>query len=134
MSKKFRKCCKEELSNKEAALNEEDEDRLSQEVHVPENLKAGMDHELLQGFGGPRKIREAMDNLSSNGSINRIKIRYKPKEITAYYIQSDHDTGNKRERKSGWLIPGPGRALFYVPEEQFNKYFEFVEDEGRIVA
>jgi len=134
MSKKFRKCCEEELKNNETVLTKEDENNLSQEVHVPENIKMGMDHELLQGFGNKATIHKAMRNLSSNGSMNRIKIKYKPKEITAYYIQSDHESGDKRKRKSGWLVPGPGRALFYVPEELFNKFFEFVEDEGRIIA
>ena len=134
MSRTFRKCCKEETRDKKTNLNEEDEGRLSQEIHVPENVKPGMDHELLQGFGGRRTIREAMDNLSGNGSMRRVKIKYKPKEIVAYYIQSDHEEDSKRKRKSGWLVPGPGRGIFYVPEELFNKFFEFIEDEGRIIA
>ena len=134
MSRTFRKCCEEDAGGKTTNLNKEDEDRLSQKAYIPKDINLGIDHELLQGFGGRMAIQEAVRGLSENGSMRRVKIRYKPREIVAYYIQSDHEDGSKRERKSGWLVPGPGRAIFYVPEEQFNKFFEFIEDEGRIVA
>jgi len=131
MSKKFRRCCKEELKNKDTGITEEDKNLLDQEVHVSENIKPGMNHELLNGFGGHKEIFKAISNISSNGSVHRIKVKYKPVEITAYYIQSDDKSG---ERKTGWLIPGPGRAVFYVPEDAFSETFEFIEDEGRIIA
>ena len=134
MSRTFRKCCEEDAGGKTTNLNKEDEDRLSQKAYIPKDINLGIDHELLQGFGGRMAIQEAVRGLSENGSMRRVKIRYKPREIVAYYIQSDHEEGSKRKRKSGWLVPGPGRAIFYVPEEQFNKFFEFIEDEGRIVA
>ena len=133
MSKTSRKCCKEELSDNTTTFIDEDKSRLAQEAYIPENVKPGINPELLQGFGGRRTIREAIDSLSSNGSISRIRVKYKPKEIVAYFIQSDYEDDSKRRRKSGWLVPGPGQGIFYVPEELFSKFFEFVEDEGRII-
>ena len=129
MNKNNKKCCKEIG----VPLDESDRKILGQEVHLPE-YRPGIGHKILNKFHR-RGIKEAkvkaVEFLSSNGSMNRIRIRYKPREITAYYIQSDD---SKRNSMSGWLIPGPGGAVFYVPEDAFSETFEFVEDEGRVVA
>jgi len=121
-----------------AQKSHEDDESLDQEIFLPKG-RPGMDHEMLNGYHrhGIQKVQiKARDFLSSNGTMNRIKIRYKPKEVIAYFIQSEHlgDGNSKRKRKSGWLVPGLGRGVFYIPEEQFSKFFEFIEDEGRIIA
>jgi hypothetical protein len=126
-------CCKE--VNRPSVA---DIEALDQDVHTPK-FRPGKDHELLEGYhhrGEAAARLKGMDFLSSDGSMYRIKIRFKPKEVLAYFVESEHieDGNSKRKRKSGWLVPGLGRGVFYVPEEQFNKYFEFVEDEGRIIA
>ena len=130
-------CCKEV----EAVMGEEDENNFSKNVHVPK-FRPGQDHELLDGYhdrGIRGAKRKAAEFLSSNGSINRIRVRYKPKEVVAYFVQSEHEEGEdsgrrRRKRKAGLLVPGPGKSVFYVPEEQFTKFFEIIEDEGRIIA
>ena len=80
--------------------------------------------------------KRAIEFLSSNGSIHRMRVKYKPKEVTAYFVQSEHvEAGEKKKTtKSGWLLPGPGRAVFYIPEDQFSAFFEIIKDEGRIIA
>ena len=128
-------CCQEaKLARKSA----EDDANLDKEVYFPKD-KPGMDHEILDGYHmrGTREVEfKARDFLSGNGSMYRTIIRFKPKAVVAYFVQSEHieDGSSKRKRKSGWLVPGLGRGVFYVPEEQFSKFFEIIEDEGRIIA
>lgn len=124
-------CCNE----KTTTANQEDKDNLSQEIFIPENIQPGLDHELLQGFNGRAIGHKAIRCLSENGYINRIRVKYKPKEVVAYFIESEHIEGeSKRIRKLGWLVPGPGHGIFYVPEEMFSRLFEIIKDEGRIIA
>lgn len=116
----------------------EDRESLDQETHYPE-VRPGQDHEGLNGFYGHGMIemkKRAIEFLSSNGSIHRMRVKYKPKEVTAYFVQSEHvEAGEKKKTtKSGWLLPGPGRAVFYIPEDQFSAFFEIIKDEGRIIA
>jgi len=128
VSNELKKCCKE------THLNEDDKKNLDQEVLLPG--EPGIDHEVLNGYhkhGIMEAKHKAIDLLSSNGSIHKVKIRYKPKEVVAYFIESEHEELSKRKSKSGWLIPGLGRGVFYVPEEQFTKFFEFVENEGSLI-
>jgi len=123
-------CCKENIRY----ADEPDKEFLDKEVSLPK-FRPGKDHEKLSGYHN-RGIFEARSKahefLSSNGSIHRIKIRYRPKEVIAYFVQSEHEdvegSGRSRNRKSGFLIPGPYKGVFYVPEDQFSKFFEIIED------
>ena len=126
-------CCE-----KTRKLSDSDKNSLDKEVLFPQD-HPGIDHEILNAFhrhGMMEAKNKAVDFLSGNGSMHRIKVRFKPKEVLAYFVESEHveDGSSKRKRKSGWLVPGLGRGVFYVPEEQFSKFFEIIEDEGRIIA
>lgn len=117
----------------------EDDENLDGEVLFPKG-RPGLDHEILNGYhkhGISDATIRAMDFLSGNGSMHRVRVRYKPREAMAYFVQSEHldeNDGSRRKSKSGWLVPGLERGVFYVPEEKFSKFFEFIEDEGKIVA
>ena len=131
----IKKCCGDAAKIK---LSGEDAEHLDKEVLLPQG-RPGMDHETLNGYhrhGMQSAQIKARDFMSGNGSMHRVKVRFKPKEMIAYFVQSEHldETESKRKRKSGWLVPGLGRGVFYVPEEQFSKFFEIIEDEGRIIA
>ena len=119
-------------------LNVADMAALDRDVHAPK-FRPGKDHELLEGYHNRSAIGatlNGMEFLSSNGSVHRIRVRYKPKEVVAYFVQSEHldESDRSRKSRSGWLVPGPGKGVFYVPEDEFLRFFEFVEDEGRIIA
>ena len=123
-------------NHKTTRATQDDKNELSQDVYVPDDAP-GIDPEIFQGYrhhGMPMAKLELSKSLSKNSSMRRIKVRYKPKEITAYYVESEYSEGeSKRNRKSGFLVPGPGRGIFYVPEEKFSKFFEIIEDEGKII-
>jgi len=137
MPKNSDPCCNEKVRR----TDEGDENFLEQDVHLPK-FRPGKDHEKLDGYHN-RGISEAKlkgsEFLSNNGSMHRIKIRYKPKEVIAYFVQSEHEEAEgsgkaMRKRKSGFLVPGPYKSVFYVPEDQFSKFFEIIEDEGRMIT
>jgi hypothetical protein len=104
------------------------------DVHVPVP-RAGFSHDKLHGYhrhGMREALLKAHDMMSENGTLDRVKLRYRPKEIIGYHVQSDHIEGGDdryRRSRSGWLVPGPGGAVFYVPEQEFNQFFEIIDED-----
>jgi hypothetical protein len=74
---------------------------------------------------------------SADDTVIKTRVRYKPREVTAVYMDSENvvtrEMGGKNpHRKTGWIVPGPGRTLIYVKEEDFNAFFEIIGDEQEI--
>jgi len=138
---KIKRICGKGDPELKSEVNKADIEALNSDVHVPTRIRPGKDHRLLEGYHERRSdvIHKGVDFLSCSGSMHRVKVRFKPKEVVAYYVQSEHEEDEmpgrkKRRNQSGWLVPGPGKGVFYVPEDEFLRFFEFVEDEGRIIA
>lgn len=98
---------------------------------------AGMDFQLFEGLHKERLLGDvllkAKSVLSEGGDLRRVKVRYKPKEVFALFIDNEHivsdvDSNLKKLRKTGWLVPGPGNTVIYVPEEKFNTFLEIVNE------
>jgi hypothetical protein len=77
---------------------------------------------------------KASDLISNNEDVDVVKVKYKPREITAYFIESNLIPDEKhlgKKRTSGWLIPDliSEEALFFIPEDRFDELFDIVEGE-----
>jgi len=112
---------------------------ISNKILIPseEDVKGRPDYELLAGFyrtGIGQVMMKVMKEKSTNGSIGRMKVRYKPKEVQALYIEDEHlvriyGKGERRSvRTSGWLVQGPAGVVFYVPEDKFSDFFEIISE------
>jgi len=79
---------------------------------------------------------QVKDFVSDKGQTGLLKIRYKPREVEAYFVESDRFPDEyhlKRKRESGWFVPDliSGTTMFYVSRERFEELFEIVEGERR---
>jgi len=79
---------------------------------------------------------QAGDFVSDDRPADAVRIRYKPREVEAYFVESDRFPDEyhlKRKRESGWFVPDliSGTTMFYVSRERFEELFEIVEGERR---
>jgi len=117
----------------EAVMDPADIDQKCREskVHFPP-FRPGRDPKMIEGYHGrgtDASLRGS-DFLSTQGTMLRVKVRYKPVEVIAYFVQDVYEeNGNPKSGRSGWLIPGPGSGVFYVSEDKFTELYEIVEDE-----
>lgn len=74
-----------------------------------------------------------IENLTDKDNITKVRVRYKPREVTAVYVSAEHIVriapSHKVVKHAGWFIPGPNKTVFYVPEEKFKQFFEIVSEE-----
>ena len=66
-------------------------------------------------------IKKRLPTLSENSSF--VKIICKPVECSAIYVHGD------RSQESGWIVKSPVQGIVFIPEDQFSKLFEIVEEE-----
>ena len=74
---------------------------------------------------------KASDLISNNEDVDVVKVKYKPREITAYFIESNLIPDEKKfgkKRTSGWLIPDliSEETLFFIPEDRFEELFDII--------
>ena len=67
------------------------------------------------------------------GFLRNVTVRSKQVNMLAIYLEDVHKVITKQgeeigRRKSGWLIRGPGGLFMYVKEEDFNAFFEIVQE------
>ena len=77
---------------------------------------------------------QVKDFVSDKGQTGLLKIRYKPVEVVAYFVESDRFPDGSPpniKRESGWFVPDllSGTTMFYVSKERFEELFEIIEDD-----
>ena len=104
---------------------------------MPEDIKIeDIPHEFLEGTR--KEIHEVLFEVGVDNMAKKFKVRYRPNVVEAVKIDSNHlvlDNSKpfckdgQRKRSTGWLIQGPNDVVFYLPVEQFRKWFDIVKEE-----
>ena len=104
---------------------------------MPEELNIDdIPHEFMEGVR--KEIHEVMFQAGSGSVVLKRKVRYRPNVVEAVKIDSNHLVidrdrpfckDGQRKRSTGWLIKGPNDVVFYLPVEQFRKWFDIVKEE-----
>lgn len=101
-----------------------------------DDKKYGVDHEGFDSIA-PGDLANILfkknDSVSDGGTLKKFTVRYKPINVTALFIDSEHliNCSAKKKaavRKTGWLVEGPNRKLIYIGESLFSQFFEIVEE------
>ena len=112
-------------------------DESEPKIYLPERAREeyGLDTDMIAGYGA-QVFLKAIGNPNKSGAVIKTRVRFKPVETIALFIDRDHKAGGDGtvpgNYKRGWLIKGPGNFFFYVREENFKAFFEIVGEEVQL--
>lgn len=68
--------------------------------------------------------------LPSDSTFQKFVVKYKPKEVSAFYIDTEHYSPkrNYKVRQSGWMIEGPGNMFISISEDEFSEFFDIISE------